>query len=62
MNNRYNNIQMKDRQKVKVLLASDERWYSGIVIKARKEWVELSDYYYPFIADESNIVEWRLDE
>ncbi len=56
---------MKDNQKVRVQLAGDDAWYSGVVINARKEWVELSDYPHPLaapcplIADESNIIDWR---
>lgn len=56
--------EMIDGQIVEVRLAGDEGevWHKGAVIKARKQWVEFdpADSLAPFIADESNIVEWRL--
>lgn len=51
--------EMQGGQIVQVKLHSDETWYTGTVIKARKMWVELSDYGRPMIADEGNIAEWR---
>lgn len=53
---------MIDNQKVEVLLHGDSDWYPGIVIKARKMWVQLDATKYPygeFIADENSIKEWR---
>lgn len=53
---------MKDGMIVKVRLAGDDLWHFGTVIKARKQWVEFNDddEMAPFIADESNIVDWVL--
>ena len=50
---------MRDGQRVRVKLHGDDEWFTGTVIKARKMWVELEDYGSKFIADESNIIEWR---
>lgn len=52
-------LEMKDGERVEVKLSGDDEWYCGTVIKARKMWVELSNYHRPMIADENNIVEWR---
>lgn len=48
--------EMIDGQHVYFKLAGDQQEYRGIVIKARKMWVERED---GFIADETNITEWR---
>ncbi len=55
---------MENGDKVRVKLAGDETWYNGIVIKARKQWVELFDYPFDerFIADENNIIKCELIE
>ena len=55
---------MKDGDIVEVLLHGDDTgWYRGKVIKARKMWAQLENYQHGvgFIADESNIKEWRHD-
>lgn len=50
---------MEADAQVEVRLHGDDRWYHGTVIKARKQWVQLSNYKGPMIADENNIAEWR---
>jgi hypothetical protein len=60
-----NNKEMKDGQRVQVRLYGDEDWYTGVVIKARKQWVQIENWPHDsrgFIADECNIVEWRPAE
>jgi hypothetical protein len=61
MSRKEGSMTMVDGQHVEVLL-SDDTWHRGVVIKARKMWVQLdqSSTEYPFIADESCIKEWRL--
>lgn len=53
--------EMKDGQRVRVLLHGDYQWRNGTVIRARKEWVELDadDPIAPMIADEGSIKEWE---
>ena len=52
--------EMQEGQRVEVRLHGDDRWFKGIVLeKPRKMWVQLEDYGWPMIADETNIVEWR---
>lgn len=51
--------EMIDGQHVTVRLGGDDTWYHGIVIRARKREVDLHDYGHAFVADETNIVEWR---
>ena len=54
---------MRNGDVVKVLLAGDSYWWhTGVVINAKKQWVEFieGDGMYPFIADESNILRWEL--
>ena len=43
---------------------SNNDWHLGTIICSRKMWVEFkeSSYMYPFIADESNIAEWKMTE
>lgn len=54
---------MKDGMRVQVRLIGEDAniWHNGVVIKARKKWVELDadDKLSPFIADENTIVEWK---
>lgn len=53
-------VEMENDQRVEVLLHGDDTWYTGTVIKARKQWVQLEGS--PggaFIADECSIKEWR---
>ena len=48
----------KDGDLVKLKLAGDDYIFTGEVIKAKKLWVQLDDYYGgDFIADENNIKE-----
>lgn len=57
--------EMHDGLRVAVRLHGDDRWFHGVVVRARKQWVELSDFVdssgkaVPFIADENNIAEWK---
>ena len=52
---------MNNEMKVFFRIAGEDNdsWHFGTVINAKKQWVEVSedDILYPFIADESNIVE-----
>lgn len=42
-------------------LSGSDDWHTGVVIKARKEWVELDSdsYLAPHITGENEIVEWE---
>jgi hypothetical protein len=55
--------EMREGQRVKVRLCGageEDRWYSGVVVRVKKMWVQLEDYGdQPFIADEQTIVEWK---
>lgn len=54
---------MNNGQRVRVKLHGDSSWYSGIVIKARKQWVRLSGYPSGrFIADENSIEKWKVSK
>lgn len=52
--------EMKDGQEVEVLLHRNKRWFVGRVIRARRMWVEIEDYYgAPHITVEEEIERWR---
>jgi len=53
---------LRDGDRVKVKLGGCDEWFTGTVIRARKQEVELDphEYTYPKIADETNIVDIRI--
>ena len=57
---------MQDGQRVLVRLGGEERgvWHRGVVIKARKMWVQIDaeDELAPMIADECSIVDWKPEQ
>lgn len=56
---------MVDGQAVEVMLNGDDEWRPGVVVNARKMWVELPNERAwtggeCMIADENSIAQWRV--
>ena len=63
MTNEVERVVMRDGDRVLIKLYGDDALYSGTVIKARKQWVELDSNDVlgcGFIADENNIERWEM--